>query len=393
MEAARSSATELAPFFEERHRALAARMEGVVAELAALPAGAGHDARALVRLLGQRGVCAHLVPEALGGAAAGRPADPAFVSVRALVVVREALAEVSPLADALFAVQGLGGYPIALAGSDAQRGRWLPAMLAGERVGAFALTEPGAGSDVAALATTATREGDGWRIDGDKTLISNVPVADGYVVFANADPARGKKGITAFVVERGAVGLELVPQPMSSPHPLGELRLRGCRVSDDARLGAVGDGLRIALATLETFRVSVGAAACGMAAAALADALAHVRTRVQFGAPLAERELVQAALADMATELAAARLLVGRAAHVKDTTAGRAPAEVAMAKMFATEAAQRIVDRAVQLLGGRGVLTGTRVEALYRDVRPLRIYEGTSEIQKLIIARALLHRS
>jgi acyl-CoA dehydrogenase len=200
----------------------------------------------------------------------------------------------------------------------------------------------------------------------------------------------GDKAITAFLVERGTAGLQLVPQPMSIEHPIGELRLSECRVPDAARIGAVGDGMKIALATLEAFRVSVGAAANGMAAAALDDAIEHVRARRQFGKPLAEQQLVQAQLADMATELDAARLLVARAAWVKDTRAGRAPREVAMAKMVATESAQRIIDRAVQLFGGRGVLFGTRVEALYRDIRPLRIYEGTTEIQKLIIARSLL---
>jgi acyl-CoA dehydrogenase len=310
--------------------------------------------------------------------------------VRSLVLIREALGQVSPLADAIFAVQGLGTYPLVLAGSDAQRRRWLPDLLSGKRVAAFALTEPEAGSDVASLQATARRDGDGWVLDGDKTLISNVPIAQQHVLFANADPAAGRKGITAFVVEKGAPGLELEPIEMSVAHPIGRLRLRDCRVSADALLGEVGQGFRVAMATLEAFRISVGAAACGMARHALTRSIEHVRARRQFGAPLADQQMVKGYLADMATELDAARLLVARAAHRRDTTRGRVASEAAMAKMYATEAAQRIIDTAVQLHGGMGVVNGTDVERLYREIRPLRIYEGTTEIQKLIIARALL---
>jgi acyl-CoA dehydrogenase len=355
----------IGPFFEERHRELAAELEKLA------PRMSHGDPAALAKLLGELGLYRWLTEG----------------DVRALVIVRDVLGFVSPLADALFAVQGLGSYPLVLAGSEAQRAKYLPECVAGTRIAAFALTEPEAGSDVASLATRAARDGDAWLLDGDKTLISNVPIADHYVVFARAEGTG--KTITAFLVERDAPGLELVPQPMSIEHPIGKLRLRACRVPDAQRIGAVGEGMKIALATLERFRVSVGAAANGMAAAALDDALAHVRTRVQFGKPLAEQQMVQAYLAEMATELDAGRLLVARAAWVKDTKDGRAPAEVAMAKMYATEAAQRVIDRAVQLLGGRGVLCGSRVEALYRDIRPLRIYEGTTEIQKLIIARTL----
>jgi len=383
---------ELGPFFEPRHEALAERLAAVADQLssASYELSGAAKARAVAEELGAaHQLYGYLVPRARGGVDHGdERADD--VDVRSLVLIREALGNASPLADALFAVQGLGTYPIALFGSAAQRSKYLESAIAGRSVAAFALTEPEAGSDVASMRATATRDGDGWRLDGTKTLISNVPIADSYVVFANADPSQGKKGISAFVVERDAPGLALVAQPMSIDHPIGELRLESCRVGDDARLGDVGRGMRIALQTLETFRISVGAAANGMAAAALADALAHVKARTQFGSVLAEQQMVQAYLADMATELDAARLLVARAAWVKDTRSGRAPAEVAMAKMYATEAAQRIIDRAVQLHGGRGVLCGTRVEALYRDIRPLRIYEGTTEIQKLIIARSLL---
>jgi acyl-CoA dehydrogenase len=260
-------------------------------------------------------------------------------------------------------------------------------VLTGERIGAFALTEPEAGSDVASMRTTATRDGDGWLLDGDKTLISNVGIADHYVVFANADPSAGKKGISAFVVDAMASGLEETPLPLSSPHPLGALRMRGCHAE---LLGDVGRGLSLALETLDAFRISVGAAANGMAARALDESVARVTTRKQFGAPLADQQMVQAYVAEMATELEAARLLVARAAHARDTRGGRVSTEAAMAKMFATEAAQRIIDKAVQLHGGSGVLLGSEVEALYRDIRPLRIYEGTTEIQKVVIARSLL---
>ncbi|MBM4376468.1 MAG: acyl-CoA dehydrogenase family protein [Deltaproteobacteria bacterium] len=354
-------------------------MERVAAGLCEHGGGSGVDARQLAESLGkEHDLYRWLAPE--GG-----------VDVRALVVIRDALGFASPVADSIFAVQGLGTHPIALAGTPEQRATYVTPALAGRAIAAFALTEPEAGSDVASLATRARRDGDGWLLDGEKWLISNVPIADHHVVFARVEgEGEPKRSISAFIVERGAPGLELASQPMSIDHPIGRLVLRGCRVPGAALLGAVGDGMRLALATLETFRVSVGAAANGMATAALDDALGHVTSRVQFGKPLSEQQLVQASLADMATELDAARLLVARAAWVKDTRDGRTPTEVAMAKLFATEAAQRIIDRAVQLHGGRGVLSGTRVEALYRDVRPLRIYEGATDIQKLIIARALL---
>jgi acyl-CoA dehydrogenase len=327
--------------------------------------------------------------------------------VRSLILIREALGQVAPLADAIFAVQGLGSYPIVLAGSDTQRRAILPEVLSGRRIGAFALTEPEAGSDVASLRTEARRDGDGWILDGEKVLISNVPLAHHVVVFARtgAPPrdggaAGGRAGITAFLVDSDAEGVASEPLPMSVPHPIGRLRFEGCRVPDSARLGEVGGGFKLAMRTLDTFRISVGAAANGMAARALREAIAHVTRRRQFGAPLSEQQMVRAYLAEMATELDAARLLVARAAHKRDTApekatgaAARVSTEAAMAKMFATEAAQRIIDRAVQLHGGMGVIEGTEVERLYREIRPLRIYEGTTEIQKLIIAKGILERA
>lgn len=372
------STDDLGLFFAPHHAAVASPLREGLGSGA--PFSNPGDAATVAAELGSRlDLYRHLIP-ARGDA----------IDVRSLVLVREALGQVSPLADAIFAVQGLGSYPIVIAGSEAQRAAILPGVVSGERIGAFALTEPEAGSDVASLRTTARRDGDEWVIDGDKTLISNVPIAHHHVVFANADPAAGRKGITAFLLERGAVGLDLSPIPMSDNHPLGRLVMRGCRVPDSARIGEVGRGFAIAMQTLDAFRVSVGAAANGMAWRALHLATEHVKRRVQFGKPLAEQQIVQAMLADMATELDASRLLVLRAAHRKDTGAERATTEVAMAKMFATESAQRIIDRAVQLHGGMGVTLESEVEHLYRAIRPLRIYEGTTEIQKLIIAKALL---
>lgn len=387
------SCHDLAPFFGPAYDALAARLdEGEEGALA--PLAASHDAAEVARAMGELGLYAHLVPEAHGGSAAGRASDPTYIDVRSLVLIREALGQVSPLADSIFAVQGLGSYPIVLAGSDAQRRRFLPGVIRGSRIGAFGLTEPEAGSDVASLQTTARRDSDGWILDGDKTLISNVPIAHHHIVFASADPAAGRKGISAFIVERGAPGLELTSIPMSITHPIGKLALRGCRVSGDALLGRVGDGFKLAMATLDAFRISVGAAANGMAARALACAVDHVTRRRQFGVALAEQQIVRAYLAEMATELDAARLLVARAAHARDTGNGaRVSTEAAMAKLYATEAAQGIIDKAVQLHGGLGVVEGTEVERLYREIRPLRIYEGTTEIQKLIIAKGVLDRA
>ncbi|WP_437601818.1 acyl-CoA dehydrogenase family protein [Sorangium sp. So ce590] len=394
------SSADLPVFFEERHAALAARLTPE----ALAPLAGARDPAAVARCLGEPlGLYAHLVPAALGGAPAGGglPADPMAVDVRSLVLIREALGQVSPLADAIFAVQGLGSYPIVLAGSDAQRRAILPDVLSGRRIGAFALTEPEAGSDVASLRTEARREGDGWVLDGEKVLISNVPLAHHLVVFARTgDNGGGGRGggraeITAFLVDSGAPGVAAEPLPMSVPHPIGRLRFEGCRAPDSARLGEVGGGFKLAMQTLDAFRISVGAAANGMAARALREAVAHVTRRRQFGAPLSEQQMVRAYLAEMATELDAARLLVARAAHKRDAggAAARVSTEAAMAKMFATEAAQRIIDRAVQLHGGLGVIEGTEVERLYREIRPLRIYEGTTEIQKLIIAKGILERA
>ncbi|HUF77607.1 MAG TPA: acyl-CoA dehydrogenase family protein [Thermoanaerobaculia bacterium] len=377
-------------FLEPRHLELA-REAGAFAEreLAPLPqplddGAARVEARRLLALLGAAGWVRHAVAEADGGAPAGPDS-------RACCLVREALAAASPLADAVFALQCLGSLPISLAGDPDQRRRYLPGVATGELMAAFAMTEPEAGSDVGAIATVAERDGSGYRISGRKWLISNAGIADFYVAFASTDRAAGRRGLSCFVVEAGTAGLRFAgPQVLSAPHPLGELAFEDCRVPATARLGAEGEGLKLGLRTLDRLRATVAAAACGMAARALEEALAHARRRRQFGSRLGDFQLVQAKLAVMATELAAARLLTYRAAALADRGADRVTTESAMAKAFATEAAQRIVDGALQVLGGRGVLADHPVERLYRAVRALRIYEGTTEIQHLVIARALL---
>lgn len=310
---------------------------------------------------------------------------------RGCCLVREAFAAASPLADAVFALQALGSVPILLARADALGERWAQPALKGDVMAAFAMTEPEAGSDVASMTTRATRDGRHYILNGTKTFISNAGVADFYTVFAVTDPSRGKKGISCFVVPADTSGLEFVrAQVLSAPHPLGEIAFRDCRVPAASRLGGEGEGLRIGFGTLDRLRPTVGAAACGMAARALAEALDHAVRRRQFGKPLAEFQLTQARLARMSTDLTAARLLVYRAAWSQDGGAEGVTATAAMAKAFATEAAQRIVDDAVQILGGRGVLADHPVDRLYRSVRALRIYEGTTEIQHLVIAQQLL---
>jgi acyl-CoA dehydrogenase len=373
-------------FFDDAHCALGKELDRVVTD----GDHALRDAARVCPRLAEQGLLQLLVPANLGGGAWGHGGT--GLDVRALCVAREALAYVSPLADAIFAVQGLGSYPIVLAGEGARRAGVLAEVVRGERVAAFALTEPEAGSDVASLTTVARREGDSFVIDGVKTFISNVGIAHHYVVFANADPERGKKGISAFLVDAKTEGVGAEPIAMSIEHPLGRVTLERARVPASALIGEVGAGLRLALGTLDVFRTSVGAAAVGMARRALDESIARVTTRTQFGKKLSELQLTQAALADMATELDAARLLVYRAAwekdHSEDPRAGAT--SVAMAKMFATESAQRIIDRAVQLFGGLGVTDRSVVDHLYREIRPLRIYEGTTEIQKLIIGSALV---
>jgi acyl-CoA dehydrogenase len=372
------------PFLEERHVALGEEVAAFARErIAPLPAPADDDAgrrqaREILGLLGESG-WGRLAVAVEGDRGWAEP------DLVACCLVREALAWASPLADAVFALQCLGGMPVALAGDEGQKRRWLPGIAAGETMAAFAMTEPEAGSDVAAIATRAVRDGDGYRLDGAKVLISNAGIADLYTVFASTDLEAGRRGLSCFLVPADAPGLRFAgAQVLSAPHPLGELAFEGCRVDTGARLGAEGEGFRIGMATLDRLRPTVAAAACGMAARALDEATAHARERRQFGRALAEQQLVQARLAEMATQLDAARLLTYRAARAASTKWS------AMAKAFATEAAQQVVDGAVQILGGRGVLADHPVDRLYRSVRALRIYEGTTEIQKLIVARELL---
>lgn len=392
---ARASWSALPMFFDEPHRTLGAECDRVLTDSDV----ALHEPPRVIPRLAQLGLLQLLVPKSQGGGAWGHGGT--AVDVRALSIAREAIAYVSPLADSIFAVQGLGSHPLLLAGEGVRRAGILAEVVRGERVCAFALTEPEAGSDVASMQSTARREGDSWILDGEKIFISNVGIANHFIVFANADPSKGKKGISAFLVDAKAPGLTTEPIAMSVDHPLGRVAMKRCIVPATALIGEVGHGLRLALGTLDVFRTSVGAAAVGMARRALDEAVARTTSRTQFGKPIAEFQLTQAALADMATELDAARLLVLRAAWEKDqpeladaeanVKRRRANAtSVAMAKMYATEAAQRIIDRAVQLFGGLGVTDRCVVDRLYREIRPLRIYEGTTEIQKLIIGSALI---
>jgi len=370
------------PFFGDEHRQLAADLE----RWASAHLGSVHaddvDARVreLVAQLAAGGWLRHVLPRALGGVSER-------LDVRSLCLVRETLARHDGLADFAFAMQGLGSGPITLFGSPEQQQRYLPGIAAGQRIAAFALTEPQSGSDVAATATTARREGDGYVLDGRKTWISNAGIASQYVVFARTGEAPGAKGLSAFVVDADTPGLTVAERlDVIAPHPLGLLRFDGCRMPASSMLGQPGQGFRIAMATLDVFRSTVGAAALGFARRALDEAAKHVRSRVLFGSRLADLQATRLRVSDMATEIDAAALLVYRAAWAKDGGAERVTREAAMAKLYATEAAQRVIDSAVQLLGGAGLLAGSIVERLYREIRPLRIYEGTSEIQKLIIA-------
>ncbi len=383
------AATTVWPFFDDGHRMLA---RGLVAWTAAEAGGLEQhgadldaDCRRLLALLAGGGWLRYAVPAAHGGVHER-------LDARSLCLVRETLAQRSGLADFVFAMQGLGSGPLSLFGSEAQQARWLPAVARGEAVAAFALSEKEAGSDVSAMRTTARRDGSGYLLDGEKSWISNAGLAHFYVVFCRY-PEAGEKGTAAFVVEADNPGLTVTERiDLLAPHPLGTVAFSGCRVSADALVGEPGRGLRVALGTLDLFRSTVGAAALGFARRALAESVAHARSRRVFGQALGEHQLTKARLADMALAVDAAALLVYRAAWARDRNLGRTTREAAMAKLFATEAAQRVVDDAVQLLGGRGVVAGAPVEQLYREVRALRIYEGTSEIQRLLIADQILRQ-
>lgn len=362
------------PFLEPRHRELKQALE---AWCDAYEFAHGDDVdavcRGLVADLGEAGILDNCVPE---------------LDVRSLALCREALAYRSGLADFAFAMQGLGSGPISLFGTEAQRERYLPRVARGAAIAAFALSEAEAGSDVAAMATTADKVPGGYVLNGGKTWISNGGIADFYCVFARTGEAPGARGLSAFVVDASNPGLEVVDRiDTVAPHPLGTLAFTDCAVGDDALIGAAGSGFKVAMATLDVFRTTVGAAALGFARRALDEALLHTSSRQLFGAPLSALQMTEAAIADMACDVDTSALLVYRSAWAKDCRQERVTREAAMAKLHATEAAQRVIDRAVQLFGGRGVTKGNVAESLYREIRALRIYEGASEIQKVIIAR------
>jgi acyl-CoA dehydrogenase len=373
------------PFFSADHRRVVESAETFTQQVVpTIPHGDADAAcRSLVRELGAWGLLRHAV-------SAG-PSDPGDrLDARSLCLLRETLARASGLADFAFAMQGLGTGPISLFGSNALKKRYLPAVARGERIAAFAISEAGAGSDLGAMTCAARRDGDGWVIDGEKTWISNAGIADHYTVFCRWEEG-GDRGYVAFVVDADNPGLAVTERIETlAPHPLGTLAFEGCRVRDDARIGEAGAGMRVALGTLDVFRPTVGAAALGFARRALDEAVSWARERRVFGLPLADHQLTRARLGEMALEVDASALLVYRAAWTLDAGADRITREAAMAKLYATEAAQRVIDSAVQLLGGRGVVAGSPVESLYREIRALRIYEGTSEVQKLVIAAQLL---
>lgn len=377
------------PFFADSHRQLAGDFRNWAdREIAPLSeeepddeAGLDELARELVHRLAAGGWLQYSVPAPWGG-------KYETLDVRALCIMRETLAQYSGMADFSFVMQGLGSGPISLFGSEKTRQKYLPEVASGERIAAFALSEPESGSDVAAMKTNATLDGEHYLLNGEKTLISNGGLAHQYVVFCRTDPdAPGAKGLSALVVDADLPGFEIAERfDVIAPHPLAKLKFDNCRVPRENLLGNPGDGFRIAMSSLDVFRSTVGAAALGFARRAHDEAMAQARSRISFGKPLADYQLIQEKLADMALKIDAAALLVYRSAWTKDTQQARVTREAAMAKLYATESAQEIIDQAVQIWGGMGVVVGSTVERLYREIRGLRIYEGTSEIQKLIIA-------
>jgi acyl-CoA dehydrogenase len=379
------------PFFDPAHRALADTLVPWAYVQQVDETDDRAACRAWVQRLGQGGFLRYCVPAAFGGALEQ-------LDSRALVILRETLAFHSPLADFAFAMQGLGSGAITLAGTAQQQARYLPAVAQGEAIAAFALSEADAGSDVAAMATRAVPHGDGWQLDGSKTWISNGGIADFYCVFAKTVPEAGTRGITAFVVDATAQGLDTSEHiDVMAPHPLATLRFNACRVPAQAQLGELQGGFKLAMRTLDIFRASVAAAALGFARRALAEAVAHAKRRHMFGQRLADFQLTQAKLGDMAALVESAAQLTYRAAWMRDVEGLDTPeraraytAAAAMAKMTATENAQRVIDMAVQMHGGLGVKVGTKVESLYRDIRALRIYEGATEVQQLIIGKSML---
>lgn len=374
------------PFFEDRHRALAAELDAWAAAHITHQHGSNVDdeCRQLVRQLGEAGWLRH----AIAGREHGGAND--TIDTRAICLIRETLARHAGLADFAFAMQGLGSGAISLAGTTEQRATWLPKVAKGEAISAFALSEPDAGSDVAAMQCSARQDGDHYVIDGEKTWISNGGIADLYVLFARTGEAPGSRGISAFIVEANTPGFKIAERiDLIAPHPLARLRFSNCRIPAANRIGAAGEGFKIAMRTLDVFRTSVAAAALGFARHALHEGLQRATTRRMFNHTLADFQLTQAKLAQMALTIDSAALLTYRAAWARDQ--GRnVTKEAAMAKLAATEGAQQVIDAALQLFGGQGVVSGQPVESLYREIRALRIYEGASEVQQIIIARELL---
>jgi acyl-CoA dehydrogenase len=373
------------PFFEERHKALAAiaaswisPVQGEVEE-----AGLAQACRKIARSLADAGLLDIVVPR-----------DGATIDVRSLCIAREAIAYQSVLADSVIAMQGIGTGALWLHGTARQKARYLPAARTGKAIAAFALTEPQSGSDVANITTTARREGDTYVLEGSKTFISNAPFADHYIVIARTGEAPRARGLSAFIVDAGTPGLVAgEPIMLMAPHPVAQLTFESCRVPAENMIGDPGKGFAVAMGTFDIFRTSVGAACLGMARRAMDETLTRVKTRRLFDSAMAEIPGVQSKLADMSIDLDLAALAVYRAAWTKDTTGARCSREAAMAKFAGSEAAGRIIDAAVQIFGGLGVTRGTVVEQLYREARPARIYEGASEVQKLVIARTLLAES
>jgi acyl-CoA dehydrogenase len=369
------------PFFENHHRALATSLEAWAADNLTEIDHSDTDAacRALVSALGEGGWLKH---------AAVDPAGAARLDVRSLCIIRETLARHDGLADFAFAMQGLGTGAISLFGTEVQKSEWLPEVRNGRAISAFALTEPQSGSDVANSTMTATLDGDSYVLNGDKTWISNGGIADVYTVFARTGDAPGARGLSAFLVPAETVGLDIVERLETiAPHPLARLRFNECRVPVSALIGNSGAGFKIAMSVLDVFRSTVAAAALGFARRALDEAITRVTTRQVQGAPLFDLQMVQGHIADMAVDIDASALLIYRAGWAKDNGAPRVTREAAMAKQFSTDQAQKVIDRAVQLHGGDGVRSGETVEKLYREIRALRIYEGASDVQRVVIAR------
>ena len=374
------------PFFRDEHRELAARLDDWASRhIPSLTAEEHHDldgtCKAIVKALGDAGFTSYAVPASAGG-------QHKKLDVRSLCIIRETLARHNALADFAFAMQGLGSGPISLFGDEAQQADYLNAVATGDKIAAFSLSEPEAGSDVAAMSCSARADGDHWVLNGTKTWISNAGIADFYTVFARTDDTGGAKGISCFVVEAGTPGFEITERiDLVAPHPLGTLTFSDCRIPRAHLVGEEGRGFGIAMATLDVFRSTVAAAALGMARRALDETLDYTAERNIFGGKLGDLQLVQAKIGEMALGVDSSALLVYRAAWTKDCAAERVTREAAMAKYHATETAQQVIDAAVQLHGGKGVTKGYIVEALYRDIRALRIYEGASEVQTTIIAR------